>query len=615
MTPLRAGFFVVFLSLAAYVNSLPNGFAYDDQGIIVNNPVVTTGDYENAALGSWWQVSRQGAGLYRPLTALSFTAEWDLFGDAPLAFHAGNLLFHVLVSLALFLLLLALGSLPSALAGGVLFGIHPLHTEAVANVVGRAELYAALFFLLACLLYWKGRHWEGFPRAGRLLGLGVLYFLSLSSKEIGVTLPGVLFLLELMAPQLETEEARPLGTRIRGEAPVFLLLAVVLAGYLGLRYLALGSFTGEMPAPVFQVIGTQARILTAVSLWFHYLRLHLFPLDLAADYDPGVLFPSEGPDLGVALGLSVLVALAWILLRSWKKMPLVALGILWFGVTVLPVSNLFFSTGVLLAERTLYLPSAGLALVVAGVTGPLLGTRPGTRRLILAAAGLVGLALFLRTIARNPTWMTTFVVMQTLNEEHPRSWRAFRARALGLERVGEIQAAAGEWDLAVALTPRNYTLLAEAGDFHGRLGDWERGRSYLLRAIQVAPELVNAYQLLAGHHLRRGDGREGHRVALQGLARGGSDRDLWALVSESYLLKGDFPAAVRARRAALGVDPKAGGQWRRLGEILEAMGEMEAAGRARDRALEEAPEATAVPLGGTGPGPATGEIRGQEGSR
>ena len=119
MSRARAGFFVVFLALAAYANALGNGFAYDDDGIITQNPVVLSGDWERALTGSWWPDPLEGAGLYRPLTLTSFVGEWKLFGGEPLGFHALNAVFHAVVSLLAFGLLLCLGSLPGAAAGAV----------------------------------------------------------------------------------------------------------------------------------------------------------------------------------------------------------------------------------------------------------------------------------------------------------------------------------------------------------------------------------------------------------------------------------------------------------------------------------------------------------------
>ena len=586
MTARKAGFFVVFLALAAYANSVGNGFAYDDEGIITQNPVVQSGDWHESLAGSWWPDPVEGAGLYRPLTLFSFVAEWKAFGGTPLGFHVLNVVFHALVSLLAFLLLLELGSLPGALAGGVVFAIHPLHTEAVANVVGRAELYAAFFYLLACLLYWKGRAWKGVPRLFRLTGLGLLYFLALCGKEIAVTLPGALLILEAFAPLIQGSKGgstsspiRRFGRRAWEEMTTFLLMGVVLAAYLGLRFLALGAVMGEVPAPIFVTVGHQARVLTALALWLQYLRLLLFPVDLAVDYDPGVLFPSESLDRAVILGTVVL--LAWILgaIRTRERLPLFSLGLCWFAVTILPVSNLLFPTGVLLAERTLYLPSLGLSFVVAGLV-PVAASYP-YRRAILSVALLVAGGLFVRTVLRNPSWMSTFMVQAVLHEQHPESWRAIRARAQGLERVVEIGEAAEAWDLAVRLAPMNYTLLVQAGDYHCRQGSWEKCESYLRAAISLEPGYRNAYQLLAGAMIRRGFGREGHRVALEGLARTRSDRELWALVSESYILKDDLPAAARAREASIGADPSAAYQWSRLAEILEAMGEKEGAARAR----------------------------------
>jgi Tfp pilus assembly protein PilF len=570
--------------VAAYANSLGNGFAYDDEPIILENPVLTGGDWVGALRLPWWPYKIEGTGLYRPLSGAALAVQWDLYRGEPTGYHFSNVLLHSTVSLLVFLLLLELGTLPGALLGGATFAVHPLHTEAVANVVGQAELLSALFFLAACLLYLRGRVWVGIPRLIRTLAIPLLYFLSLASKEIGVTLPGALVLLELLRPRDAAEERASFMDRLWEEAPAFLLMAAALLSYLGLRFLVLGSIGGEMVAPVFQAVGPHARVLTALALWVQYLRLLLFPLDLASDYDPGVLFPSEGLDLGVFLGLLCLGALAVLAARTRAKAPLVALGVLWFVVVVLPVSNLLFPTGVLLAERTLYLPSVGLALVVAGVTPLALSLRRPLRRWVMPAALAGMLALFLRTLERNPTWGSSFEVARTLSQEHPESWRAFRARALALEGRGEMTEAADQWDKAVKLTPFNYTLLVEAGEFHGREGDESRGDTYLRRAIELEPTLANAYQILAGNLLRRGMGREAHGVALAGLAQAGTDQRLWALVSESYLLKGDLPAAVRAREAAIGADPSSHDQWTRLADILEEMGHTDRAEVARKRA-------------------------------
>ncbi len=603
MTTLRAGFLVLFLAGGAYANSLGNGFAYDDNAIIPQNPFVTGGDWRGAASSPYQPDALEGAGLFRPLTSLSFTLEWTAFGDDPFGYHLLNLVFHALVSLLVFLLLLEVGAVFPALVGGALFAVHPLHTEAVANVVGRAELYSALFYLAACILYWKGVDWGWWRRVPRLLGLGALYFLSIGAKEIGVTLPAALFLLEAFRPLLVGRSRVPeepghtvdrpgtpgpsLPSRLLSETPTFLLLLVVLLAYLGVRGMVLGTLTGEVSAPIFQALGSGERILTAVALWVQYARLLFFPMDLAIDYAPGVLFPAEGVDLSVAFGAVVIMGLVYCAVRAARAnpvMPLVTLGVLWFALVVLPVSNLLFPTGVLLAERTLYLPSVGLSLAAAGVTSRLLGARLVFRRTALALGVGVLLVFFFRTVTRNPAWLNTYTVLETLNRDHPESHLSFLNRGSGLDRVGDNEAAREEFSMALRLAPRRYGTLTEVAEFYGRMGEWAAAETLLARAIEIAPSRDDAYRLLSAQLLRQRRGREAHRVAVAGLATAGFHPDLWGAVSESYILKGDLKAALRARRVALGMDSTAADQWARLADILEALGETDEAVAARDRA-------------------------------
>jgi tetratricopeptide (TPR) repeat protein len=187
--------------------------------------------------------------------------------------------------------------------------------------------------------------------------------------------------------------------------------------------------------------------------------------------------------------------------------------------------------------------------------------------------------------------MNTYVVLETLNQEHPESHLAFLNRGVGLEGVGETELARQEYEMAVRLMPHRYGTLTAAGGFWGRVEEWERGEILLRRALEIAPGRDDAYRLLAAQMLRQGRGREAHRIALAGLANAGFHPDLWGAVSESYILKGDLQAALSARQAALAADPASQGQWDRLADILVALGRVDDAAAAREGARRLGPEA------------------------
>lgn len=594
---LRGALLVVLVALAAYANSLGNGFAYDDGMIVEQNPAVVEGGPLEALGESWWPVHVEGAGLYRPVTLAAFSAEWRMGGGEPFLFHLVNVVGHALVSLAVFLLLIygaGAGAMAASLGAGI-FAVHPVHVEAVANVVGQAEILVALFFLAGCLAYlWDPPEgWWGRPL--RLLAVAAAYALAIGSKEMGATLPAALLLLEVLA-----RDDRSLLEGMRRELPLYALLGVVFLGFAGARVLVLGTLMGEVRAPSLLGLDTGERLLTALTLWPEYLRLLVFPLDLSADYGPAVLLPVRGLAGDVVLGgllVGALGALAW---AVRKTAPAVALGIAWFGVTILPVSQLLFPAGVLLAERTLYLPSVGLALVVAGGMEALpsavgaaeeQGAEPApgalrARRAVLAGGVVVGLLLLTRTVTRNPVWFDTYSTMQTLAREHPESFRSARSTGLGLLAAGLREEAAEYFELAVELNPNHYGLLTEAAALRGELGGWQRAEELLERAVSIAPERDAAYRILARHALLQGRFGPAHHAATTGLVRSGSTAVLWSMLSESYVLRGDLGAALRSREMALTIAPDSAANWARMAELRRAAGDTAGGGAASRRARE-----------------------------
>jgi Tfp pilus assembly protein PilF len=580
MTFSRAALLVALVSCGANANSLGNGFAIDDVGIVRENPSVTDPTFEAVLLEPYWPSRQEGTGLYRPLAIASFALQWWAFDGSTVGFHAVSVAAHTAVSLLLLLLLSGLVPVAAALAGALLFAVHPVHVEAVANVVGQSELGAAAAVLLACLLYLAGAAWTGWKRGARLAAIAALYALALGAKEIAATLPALLLTLELARM-----DWAPVRRKLRSELPLYIALGAVLATYLVVRTAVLGTAVGEAPAPALIDLSAAGRIATAVSVWPHYLRLLLIPVDLSSDYGPGVLAAVDALSIGVLAGLVViggLLVLAWV---ARTRAPLATLGIVWFCVAILPVSNLLLPAGVLLAERTLYLPSVGLSVVAAGLVARWLQTvtDPGRRRVALATGVVVLTLLTARTALRNPTWFDTYTVLNTLALEHPESYLALRARAEGLARVGDTERAGEAFEAAVALAPSHYSLNLQAAQFYGSRGEFGRAEQLLVRAIRYVPDLPEAHFLLSNYLISSNRAQEAHAVALAGLARVGPDASLYAVVSETYIAKGDLDAAVRARLAALGQAPESGPDWGRLADLYEAMGRLDEARAARAR--------------------------------
>lgn len=576
---------ILLLAVTVYANSVGNGFAYDDQAIIVENPLVTAGDPGAALTAPYWAGEAGVGRLYRPTTQAAFALQWRLFGGAPAGFHAVNVALHGLASVLVGLLcgwLAGVGRSPedfpvnalvpgAALAGGALFAVHPVHVEAVANGVGQAELWAAVGVLGAVQVHLATRFAAGPLRIAGTLAVGVLFAVAFGAKEIAVTLPALLLAVE----GAEAGSLRGLLGRLRAELPRVLVLAAVGVSMLVARAHVLGVLAGEDVTPVLWGVGPGERVLRVLPVWLEYLRLMVWPVSLSADYDPGVIYPAAGPSVvQVGGGALVLLALLALAVGGWRRARGGAVAAAWFGLAVLPVSNLLLPTGSIMAERTLYLPSVGLALGVAAVATAAavrMGDGRLPRRAVWAFGGVLAL-LAAGTVARNPTWFSSFTVMETLARDHPESWRARMARAQGLARAGEDALAAEAYRSGVEALPTRFDLVSETGAFfkeRGRLGE---ARPYLESAVVLRPGRPSGWILLTELELLEGRFREAHATAARGIGQATESGELWALLSEAYAGGGLLDASIRARRTALALEPDSAPWWTRLAELLEASG-------------------------------------------
>jgi tetratricopeptide (TPR) repeat protein len=499
---LRPAWVLALTALAAcavYANALGNGYALDDVFILRDNPVVHgLGDLRALLLGAWWPGTDE---LYRPVALASFAVEWALLGEAPALFHATNVLLHAGAAVLAAALVLRLGGgRAAALGAGLLFAVHPVHVEAVANLVGRAEVLATLGVLGACHLYLARR----IGAAGRAAGIAVLYLLALGAKESAVALPALLLVVDALRTR---EEGLGSVRLLRRNAVLLGVLTVCLAGYMVLRQQVLGGL-GNDPAPYLRGLSTADRLATAVRLWPEYVRLMLFPRDLSAEWGPDALRPATWAEPMVWLGLLLGMGLAFAAWRSWKAGRWIAAAVLWFAFAVLPVSQILFPVGVLLAERTLYLPSVALVFLlpplVAAVERRAEWVRPA------ALAGGVALALLAaRTWTRTPSWESTNTVFSQMVEDHPDLWFVEWQAGELLVRAGRSGEALPWYRKALEKVNRNHPgMNVSYASILLDLGRVDEAEPLLRRTLAIQPRLAPARMHLASVLVQRGRYRE-----------------------------------------------------------------------------------------------------------
>lgn len=508
------------LGLSLFLTALRNGFAYDDVAIVsADERIHSLANLRQILFAGYWP--EQGHGLYRPLTTLSFALDWSLAPGASAWFHFSNALMHGVASALVVLLLARLFAPAAALAGGLLFAVHPVHVEAVANVVGRADVLAAVFTLGAALLWVSESRLLAWSLV-RTAGAAVLFALALLSKESAVMLPALLVLLDIARRSSEPSER---GEYLRRNAAAFLALGVVVAVYLAVRGSVLGGMAPSRLDPAVEMTpGGVARVFTALQAWPHYFRLAFFPATLLADYGPRVVVPAEGITTRVLFGFILMAGcIAGGVLAIWRGYGRAALGLLWFPVAILPVSNLIVPIGVLVAERTLYLPSLAVSIGVAGAVTVFYSARAQVRRLGYAATGLVLTLLAARTLARIPEWESTDRVMQTLLRDRPDAFRGHWHLARTARVRGDTAAALQAYAEAMQIWPYRHRLAMEALTYAMESGHGQLASQFGHFAVMTWPADIGAHRLFAAVALDLGDTATAKRVVRAGLKLDAAD--------------------------------------------------------------------------------------------
>ncbi len=627
---------IVALALAAYAPTLGNGFPLDDDRVVVQNRLITS--LRNIPLlltQGYWAIDpgivSGSGGLYRPLFMISLVLNYAMGGLDPRGYHAVNLLLHAGVSLAVYGLGRRLGlSLMGATAAAAFFAVHPLHTEAVSAVVGRAELLMALGVLLALAGYASKR------RAVRLGSL-VAFALGCLAKEQAMVLPALLFFAE--ARFARQSAASPPWIAAARQALLRLLpYAGILCAYLVLRAWVLGGIERVAAVPSISAqdnplahVSVGPRLLTALAVAGRYLTLMLWPVSLSPDYSYNQI-PLATSFLD---GRVLLASLLWgslLLLASLsfaRGRGAAGFASTFALLTFLPVSNFVLPIGTIMGERLFYLPSVGLCWL-AGLGWEGLWSRlhqPRLRKAAWAGLGVLVFAFTAQAVRYSQIWrddltLFTYAVKVApesakvqydagffllplpdrkeeaiahlrrsveINSYIPKTWLTLGLAYLDTKRWDEAFTA---FQKAIALDPKYAIAHNDLGVACANLQRSDEAVASFRRAVALKPDIRQAHQNLADIYDKKGWSEAA--LAERALELTPGDPLAWLQAGTTFLGLGWSAEALGAFQEAVRLDPRLPEARFRLARAYDTLDRFAEAAQAYEDLLRLRPDLPAI---------------------
>ncbi len=585
-----------------YANTIGHDFAWDDKIVIQENERVQEGisGIPNLFL-KYSSDLRQDKYGYRPVTLSAFAIEYSLFGESPAGFHFMSVLWFSILCVVLFMVLRSIFEsfnplLPFIIT--MLFAAHPLHTEVVANIKSRDEIFALFFGLLAIYQFlksYRNGHWKH-------LLLGTLFFiLAFLSRENAVTFLAVIPLVLLIQGKIQWKRFLKSAALL----PVLLMIAYLIFDY------AQNSRLGQEQTAGFGVY--QEHLLLGNSFYMsdhpgeitanacqlitRYIGKFLFPYPLTY-YSGYNEIPVIKLNWVVVTGGILFVLLTIFGLLRFRKSPLFVFGSFFFLITLSVYLQVFQKLADTMADRFAFIPSIGLSIMLVSLLPlafPILKEKqenidlkliPGSVR---AGIGVVLLVLSVLTFSRNRVWADDFTLVSSDMPHLKNSARAhyYYASELNLKLTeegwnsqmeremihhyersmvisdsiyyGRLELASyylahKEPQKGIPVLEEMTRLFPQTSDPHFYLGQslvqteqYSKAIPHLEKCIELAPRSHDAYYLLAIAYAKTGRIEKGLTLAQEGLEKfPDAAGNMYEAMGHLYFEKGDMPASTNA---------------------------------------------------------------------
>ena len=473
---------IIILGFVAYANSLNGKFLYDDPILVENNKLIrapsavinffTNDIFSGAAVG-------RKSSFYRPLQMASYTLNYSIGKLDVRGYHLVNTILHILVALSIYWLINILFSNHLlSLITALLFVVHPLHTEAVSYIAGRADSLVGLFMLLSFILYVKLIN-QTRINILKIIFLLLAYLCALFSKEYSLLLPLLLLFYHFV-----------FGKKIN--ITVFLSLLGVIAFYMVMR------LTYLKPLLTLNTDTVADRLPGLFVAIFSYIKLLFLPFHLHFEYGQKLFAWTDLRTLGgVFITLLIFV---WAYLKRGNKIILFSIG--WFFLGLLPVSNLY-KINYYMTEHFLYMPSIGFFLLLSYFLSLLYNNKYKIVALILMTCAVL---FFLNlTIRQNDYWKDPLTFYTKTLELAPESSNAYTNLGQIYQDKGDLTKALSCYTKAIEFNPNNDKAYNNRGNLYNSNNNYDLSIPDLNKAVTLNPNYPEAYNNRGNAYNIKGD--------------------------------------------------------------------------------------------------------------
>jgi tetratricopeptide (TPR) repeat protein len=417
--------------------------------------------------GVRWAFSSTYAEFWHPLTWLSLMFDYQLYGLNAGGYHLTNLILHILSSLLLFWLFNRMtGMIWRSAFVAALFALHPLHVESVAWIAERKDVLSAFFWMLTLCLY---VYYTEKPAIRRYLLVLFSFVCALMSKPMVVTLPLIMILLDYWPlKRFESKKENWVLWQFKEKFPLFTLSAVF---------------------SIITLLAQHKMSAQDSSYPLGYLAKTFWPQDLAIFYP----FPNDIP-LWQVLGATILIiVISAFVIIMLKRLPYLFAGWLWFAITMAPVIGIIQINSQAMADRYHYLPSVGIAVILAWGL-PLLFSRDDTRRKILFPAAIASLLILsVLTWQQCGYWKNSVTIFQHALLVTKNNYLAHSNLASALAEEGKLNEAIDHYNEAIRIIPHCAEHYYNRGLAYVTLGQHKKAIDDFNQAVNMKPDYFEAY--------------------------------------------------------------------------------------------------------------------------